>query len=181
MKPIPEETLQAIRTMYETEKNKAKLARVFSVSISTVYKALGKQDPETQREERSERMGRIAGSMAQRIEELVNGLETPENATYMQKATVVGILTDKLEKLDKRLAESKQEEVLASLPMPETVEALAGALRNDIRSIAFVLQLNPAADKLVREVRQIEAELDRKLVPVEAEIESIDDIDAGHV
>jgi len=170
---IAPETFEGIRQMYETEPNKSKIARMFGVSLSTVYKALGKVDPEEQRERRRASMGRIAEKMVSRVETLVDGLEIPEEATYMQRATVIGILTDKVEKLDKRLEESQKEDDQQAAPLPETVEALAGILRNEIRALGHILHLDEAKP-IVQEVKKfVEAKV------VEAEVLSIEDLYGG--
>lgn len=176
---VPPETFEGIKKMYLEEPNKAKLARMFGVSLSTIYRALGKVDPETQREVRNEAMARILGKMSTAVEALVDDLQVaPEDASYMQKATVAGILTDKIEKLDKRLAESKHEDILASIPLPETVEAMAGALRNELRSVETILQLNSAAAGIVAEVRRMERNIGQRLVAVDVtDVTTIDDLD----
>lgn len=170
---IPPEVFEGIRLMYETEPNKSKIARMFNVSKSTVYKALGKTDPEEQRERRREAMGRIAGKMTAKIETLMDGLDVPENATPMQKATIVGILTDKVEKLDKRLEDAEREDEIQANPLPETVEALAGVLRNEIRAMGFILKLDEAKP-IVAEVEKI---VSTKIV--DAEVLSLDDLYGG--
>ena len=174
-KLIAADTLDGIRKMYEDEKNKSKLARMFGVSLTTVYKAIGKEDPTEQNERRREGMAKAADHMQVTIEQLARDLQTvPPNASYQQKAVVLGILSDKVERIDKRLEEAKHEDDVAAMPMPETIEALAGALRNDLRSISFVFNLGVGED-LEKEVRSVEKVTGQKII--DAEVLSLDDLD----
>ncbi len=178
-KAMTAETANGIRQMYEQgELNKSKLARIFGVSVHSVYQAIGKEDPASRREKRQEAMGRIAGTMTDRIEALLNSVkEIPKGASYQQRMVAIGILTDKVEKLDKRLEEAKHDDVLAALPMPETVEAMAAALRSEIRQVNFILNLVPEGRQIVEDARRIEIETSRPIV--DAEVLDISDLDGG--
>jgi hypothetical protein len=179
-KTLTKDQTDAIRLMAVDEPNREKLARMFGVSRATIYKTLGKVDPEIQREQRHEAMGAIAGRMTGQIRALLDSIENiPANASFQQKAVVLGILSDKLEKIDKRLAESKIEDKFDAIPLPETVEAMLGAIRNEIRVLAPMLQLG-LDDKVLAEAKAIEEKTGAKIIDVEyTEIRSIDDIDGG--
>ncbi len=177
-KATPQEKIDYIRKMYEDEPNKAKIARMLGVSVRTVYRALGKEDPESQREKRREAMGRITGTMTDRIEALLDSVrEIPANASYTQRMVAIGILSDKVEKMDKRMEDSTREDMIAALPIPETVEAMAAALRNEIRQVNLVLQIVPEGPKVIEEARQLEDRTGQKLI--EAEFLDIADLDGG--
>jgi len=176
---IPQETLQGIRDMYHIhgEHNKAKLQRMFGVSRMTVYRALGKTDPDEAREGRQDKMAKLADSLADQALHIADSIkDIPDNASWSQKAVVLGIITDKIEKIDKRLSESRIEEAMEASPIPETIEALAGALRNELRAIGPMIQLLPVAV----EIKQAEQATGHRLIEVSHTIEHIDDLDGGN-
>lgn len=176
---IPQETLQGIRDMYfiHGERNKAKLQRMFGVSRMSVYRALGKTDPDDAREARQDKMAKLADNLADQAMALAEGLkDVPENVAWSQRVIALGIMTDKVEKLDKRLGESRIEEAMEAAPIPETIEALAGALRNELRAIGPMIQLLPVAV----EIKQTEQATGHRLIEVPRSIAHIDDLDGGN-
>jgi len=159
------------------EHNKAKLQRMFGVSRMTVYRALGKTDPDEAREGRQDKMAKLADSLADQALHIADSIkDIPDNASWSQKAVVLGIITDKIEKIDKRLSESRIEEAMEASPIPETIEALAGALRNELRAIGPMIQLLPVAV----EIKQAEQATGHRLIEVSHTIEHIDDLDGGN-
>jgi hypothetical protein len=163
--------------MSEAETNKAKIARAFGVSVSTVYKTLGKVDPAEQRERRNEAMAQHAEIMQSKISEILKNFDIPASASLTQKGVILGILTDKVDKIDRRLSESKQEDAAEAAPVPATIEGMMAALRNEMRAIGVIV-VERAEPALVAEVRRTEVELGHKLIDVEGEIvDGIDGLD----
>jgi len=165
--------------MYAMEPNKALVARTFGVNMSTVYKVLGKEDPEVIREKRREAMSKIASKMTDRVLELVDDLAPPEDASYMQKATATGIITDKIAVLDKRLMEHEQNDKIEAgdiNALPENLEALVGLVKNDLKSLTMVLGVRFGDSGLMEKVREVEDTLGAKLVE-SPEIRNISDLD----
>jgi uncharacterized protein with ATP-grasp and redox domains len=178
-KSLPQETIDGVKKMYEQEPNKNKLARMFGISRRSVFNILGKVDPDEQRERRQEAMGRMADTMAARVEDLLDSVKKiPEKASYQQRMVAIGILTDKIDRIDKRLEESKREDAIAALPMPETVEAMAAALRSEIRQVNFILNLTPEGGRMIEEARRLEAQIGTPIVDAEV-IDSISDLDGA--
>jgi hypothetical protein len=175
---LPDHVAEGIRQMYSMEPNKALVARTFGVNLSTVYKVLGKEDPEVLREKRREAMSKIASKMTDRVVELVDDLAPPPDASYMQKATATGILTDKVAVLDKRLMEHEQNDKVESgeiNALPENIEALVGIVRNDLKSLTMVLGVKFGSE-LLEKVKEVEDSLGTKLVE-SPEITKLSDFD----
>jgi hypothetical protein len=175
---LPEHVKEAIKQMYAVEPNKSLVARTLNVNLSTVYRVLKQEDPEIQREKRREAMGKAAQKLAKNAEVLIDDISTPpEDATYMQKATVMGITVDKWEKLDKRLDDQQKDDKVESgdmFQLPTDVEALAGLIRNDLREIGGMLGY-----ALIKGTENLVKEKPEEPVLVEAEIITIDDLDPG--
>lgn len=177
---LPEHIVQGIRQMYAVEQNKSLVARAFNVNLSTVYRVLGREDPEIARERRREALGRLAAKLSDNAEKLVDDLSTtPEDASYMQKATVMGITVDKLEKLDKRLDDQHKDdklEVAGLTAVPNSVEEIQGMLRNDLRFLVGVLGASVLQGLLPKEQRDV---VEDDLRVVEAEVKKLGDLDIG--
>lgn len=171
---LPEHIIEGIKQMYALEGNKAAVARAFNVNLSTVYRVLGREDPETARERRAEALGKLASKASEKAQALIDNLEPPEDATYMQKATAFGIIVDKVEKLDKRLDEKHRLDQFDAgevLALPEDVEAVKGMIRNDLKELAVFIGL-----KFADLAKLPEPELAKI---VEAEVTKLSDMDPG--
>lgn len=175
---LPKHVEEAVRQMYAVEPNKSLIARTLHLNLSTVYRILKKEDPEIQRERRREAMGKLASKLTDNALTLADEVaKIPEDATYMQKATSLGIQVDKIEKLDKRLDEQHKDDKLESgemFQLPTDVESLAGLIRNDLREIGSMLGY-----ALIRGTEGLLKDTSKAPVFVDAEITSINDLDPG--
>jgi transposase-like protein len=172
----PEHVREAVRQLYAIDQNKSHIARTLGINLSTVYRILKQEDPEVAREKRREALGRLASKAAGKAEDLIDNLEPPEEATYMQRATGFGILTDKVVALDKRLDDQHKDDKIEAgemLQPPEDVEALAGLIRNDLREIGSMIggAFTQALEKKVDPVAAA--------VEVEAVVTNLSDLDPG--
>lgn len=147
---LPAHVVEGIKQMYAVERNKSLIARTFGVNLSTVYRVLGKEDPEVVREARQEALARLASKAAKHAEAIIDNLEVPADASYLQKMTGFGIATDKATNLDKRLDEKQKDAKVESgeiLELPDSLESLTGLIRNDLRGLSVLLGIQ-LTDKL---------------------------------
>lgn len=172
---LPSHVKEGIKQMFLVEPNKSLIARTFGVNLSTVYRTLGKEDPEVVREKRREAMARVAGKISEHVEQMVDNITPPDDASYMQKMTGFGIAVDKLVNLDKRLDEQQKDAKVESgemLALPEDVESIMGLIRNDMRGLSVLLGVQFASPQ----ARDVEAEI----VDAQAEeILQLADLDVG--
>ncbi len=183
--PIADATKKAILQMDANLVPKKDIAKGLGISIATVYRVLKANDTAEQQAHRVEAMERIAGKMATRVEALVDGLD-PGDASYMQRATVAGILTDKIAVLDRRMEEKEKaarETKTESLTIPATIEAMIGAIRNDFKTIDVKILRLVAGDRSVEslqvEAEKLENQIGAKLI--EAEVTKVEDLDVGNI
>jgi hypothetical protein len=178
--PLPAHVVEGIKQMYAAEGNKSLVARAFNVNLSTVYRVLGREDPEIARERRREALGQLASKLSDNALRLADDLSTvPEDASYMQKATVMGITVDKVEKLDKRLDDQHKDDRAEAgelVAMPNSIDEIHGLLRNDLRFLVGVLGASVLQGLVPKEHQD---NLTDELQAVEAEVEKLSDLDIG--
>jgi len=177
---IQKETIYQMVAMGYTKKD---VAKTLGIDQSTVYRILKLRSPQELVEERKEAMARIAGKIAGHVESIIDKLEIPENASYVQRMTGMGISVDKFAVLDRRLQEHEDRET-ASGPgnlLPNSIEALVGAIRNDLRGGGLLtllqVRLDKDGDTLGESVSKLEDQLGMKLI--EAEVTKLEDLDVG--
>lgn len=173
---LPSDVQEGIRQMFALEGNKSLVARRFNVNLSTVYRVLGKEDPEIARENRREALGKLASKLSENALNLVDDVSAiPEDATWYQKNIAMGITVDKVEKIDKRLDEKYRLDQIDSgevMAIPEDVEVIKGMIRNDIKELAVFIGMKLGVDT---------GNLgDDDLIKfVEAEVTTLSDLDGG--
>jgi len=174
---LPAHVREGIKQMFMVEPNKSLIARTFGVNLSTVYRVLGKQDPEVVREQRQEAMARLASKAAVHAEKIIDNLEIPEDASYLQKMTGFGIAVDKVKGLDQRLDEKQRldradaGEIIA---LPEDLDSINSFIRNDLSQLCKIIGITidvPRPGNKAVVISQLEA--------VEAEITKLSDLDPG--
>jgi predicted transcriptional regulator len=174
------ETIYQMVAMGHTKRS---IAKMLGIDESTVYRTLKRRSPQELLEERKEAMARIASKMTAHVEASIDQLEIPENASYVQRMTGIGIGTDKIAVLDRRLQEHEDREATGGpgVQVPNSIEALVGAIRNDLRGGGLLtllqVRLDKDGDTLGESVRKLEEELSVKLI--EAEVTKLEDLDVG--
>jgi Homeodomain-like domain-containing protein len=183
-KPLTDEKRHAIVELSESGMSRRAVAKAVGVDLTTVYRTLKNFDPDYLEESRRDKMATIIKKMTGIIDRTVDTLEPPEDASYMQRATVTGILSDKVAVLDRRLQEHKDREQQADpngLALPSSIEALVGAIRNDLRGGGLLtllqVRLDKDGDTLGESVQKLEDQMGVKLI--EAEVTKIEDLDVG--
>ena len=183
-KPLSDEKRHAIVELSESGMSRRAVAKAVGVDLTTVYRTLKNFDPDYLEESRRDKMASIIKKMTGIIDRTVDTLEPPEDASYMQRATVTGILSDKVAVLDRRLQEHKDREQQADpsgLALPSSIEALVGAIRNDLRGGGLLtllqVRLDKDGDTLQESVQKLEDQMGVKLI--EAEVTKIEDLDVG--
>jgi len=175
---LPTHVAEGIKQMYLVEPNKSLIARTFGVNLSTVYRALSKEDPEIVREQRAEAMSRLASKAAAHAEAIIDNLEVPENASYLQKMTGFGIAVDKVKGLDQRLDEKQRLDKMDAgelVSLPEDLDSINSFIRNDLKSLCQIIGIT------IDVPRTGKAALVKQLEAVEAEIVTLSDLDPGAV
>ena len=179
MTPVQQE---AIAQMVAVGMTKMDIAKQMGIDVSTVYRIMKRRDPKQMKEERREAMERIASKLSGLVERTLETLEPPDDASYMQRQTGMGIMTDKLAVVDRRLQEHEDREVGAGafgVAIPGSIEALVGAIRNDLRGCGLLtllqVRLDKDGDTLGESVQKLEEQMGLKLV--EAEVTKIGDLD----
>jgi hypothetical protein len=173
---LPSHVREGIKQMYLVEPNKSLIARTFGVNLSTVYRILGKEDPEVVREARQEAMARLASKASKHAEAIIDNLEVPEDASYLQKMTGFGIAVDKVEKLDKRLDEKQKDARVESgeiMALPDDIESITGLIRNDLRGLSVLLGIQFAG---LPQSRAVDAEVVEEQAE---EVLKLSDLDVG--
>ena len=172
---LPADVIEGIKQMYALEGNKSLVARRFNVNLSTVYRVLGKEDPEVARENRREALGKLASKLSENALNLVEDVaDIPEDATWYQKQIAMGITVDKVEKVDKRLDEKYRTDQIDAgevMAIPEDVEVIKGMIRNDIKELAVFIGMK------LGETDNVPTEDLGRIV--EAEVTKLSDLDAG--
>jgi len=183
-KPLSDEKRHAIVELSESGMSRRAVAKAVGVDLTTVYRTLKNFDPDYLEESRRDKMASIIKKMTGIIDRTVDTLEPPEDASYMQRATVTGILSDKVAVLDRRLQEHKDREQQvdpSGLALPSSIEALVGAIRNDLRGGGLLtllqVRLDKDGDTLQESVQKLEDQMGVKLI--EAEVTKIEDLDVG--
>jgi len=184
-KPLSEEKRNAIVELSESGMSRRAVAKAVGVDLTTVYRTLKNFDPDYLEESRRDKMATIIKKMTGIIDRTVDTLEPPEDASYMQRATVTGILSDKVAVLDRRLQEHKDREQQSDptgLALPNSIEALVGAIRNDLRGGGLLtllqVRLDKDGDTLGDNIQKMEEHLGMKLIEAE-EVKRIEDLDVG--
>jgi predicted transcriptional regulator len=174
---------ETIHQMVAMGCSKKEVAKTLGIDLSTVYRTMKMRSPQELVESRKEAMERIASKIAGHVETIIDKMEVPENASYVQRMTGMGISVDKLAVLDRRLQEHEDRET-ASGPgnlLPNSIEALVGAIRNDLRGGGLLTLLQVRLDKdgetLGESVNKLEDQLGMKLI--EAEVTKLEDLDVG--
>lgn len=179
MTPAQQETILQLLSLGHT---KASIARAVGVNKSTVYRFLKKQSPDELRESRREAMERIAGRITQHVEAQIDRLDPDEKMSYLQRMTGIGIGVDKMAVIDRRIQEHDDRDT-GSGPgqlIPNSIEALVGAIRNDLRGGLLTLlqvRLDKDGDTLESSVRELETKMGVNLI--EAEVTKLSDLDVG--
>jgi transposase len=175
---------EAIYQLVAAGHTKRQVAKTLGVDEKTVYRVLKKKSPEELLEERKEAMARIASKITRHVEESIEKLEIPENASYVQRMTGIGISVDKMAVLDRRLQEHEDREAGSGpgIQVPNSIEALVGAIRNDLRGGGLLtllqVRLDKDGDTLQESVTKMEEHLGMKLIEAE-EVKRIEDLDVG--
>jgi len=170
---------EAILQLNALGHSKKEIAKTIGVELSTVYRFLKKQQPEELREIRREAMERVAGKIARHVEQSIDKLEVPEEATYLQRMTGIGIGVDKIAVIDKRLQEHDDREAAPSAigAIPATIEALVGAIRNDLKSLDFsILRVHLDRDDNALIEGMLETPAPKM---IEADVVTLGDLDVG--
>lgn len=162
--------METIYTVYQATRNKAKTARECGVSQNAVYRviahvesnlpvqkqqALAKEGAAVMKEVVTDKAYEILESISE--DDLKSGRIEERNAkgeitgyryfgpNLLQKATAIGILTDKVKVLHD-LGRGVSEDVASGgLMMPETADQLLAAIKNRVSSISM-LQINLRKD-----------------------------------
>ena len=179
MTPAQQETILQLLSIGHT---KSSIARAVGVDRATVYRFLKKQSPDQLRESRREAMEKIASRITQHVESQIDRLDPDEKMTYLQRMTGIGIGVDKMAVIDRRIQEHDDRDTGAGpgALIPNSIEALVGAIRNDLRGGLLTLlqvRLDKDGDTLEDSVRQLETQMGVKLI--EAEVTKIEDLDVG--
>ena len=169
---------EAILQLVALGRTKKDIAETIGVDQSTVYRFLRKQQPDELKEARREAMERVAQKVTKHVEESLDKLDVPEEATYLQRMTGIGIGVDKIAVLDKRLQEhdDRDKTPAAGALLPTSIEALVGAIRNDIKSFDFsILRVHlDKEDAALVEGLSLDTPFPRA---VEAEVMRLEDFD----
>lgn len=210
---IPDETKEGVLQMLAIDGNKRRVARAFGISEASVYRISGKESPGELRAARREGLQRVASKVHRIVnmgldnmteddflgrpkkDEKTGEIQTYDNGEVKreaipsgpQKAIMAGIFTDKLVVLDKRISEHESEDTNAEVieMMPDTISALIGAIRNDMKEIDLsILKVRFIDDEVVADVIEeaeiLEAELGESFVEVvneDGEVLGIDGLD----
>ena len=176
-KKIPEKTKEIARRLVNKDgEPKAEVARTLGISIRSLYKILGSKSPDKLKEERRDKMAGIQDQAAN-LAKLAFSEITPEKlakSSASQLAIIAGISTDKVEKLDRRITENELEEQGQDLDiMPDTLDAMLGAIRNLMREFDPRMLGVKFAGEMKKEVKDLEKILGKNIV--EAEVEVLDE------
>lgn len=185
--------------------NKAETARRCGFAPQTVAKVLA--EAETAPAEVKEARSRVAVELANKVhtkaEDILDSIKDIDiesgriairdnegkllgykyyGPSLMQKATAVGILTDKanvLQTFEKNLLQDTQ---TGNMLMPDDVQGLVGAIKNQLKELTVLnIKFQDENPGLVRETQDLVAEVER--IDAEeaeiAEVTSIDDFDGS--
>jgi hypothetical protein len=177
---LPDTVREGILQSVAMGNTKKMTAEMFGVDITTVYRVLKKVDPEIQKERRREALAKIAGDVSVKVQQHLETLEPDGDATYMQRATVTGILTDKLVALDKRISDNEKDEMISEGTMvPESIEALVGVIKNDLREVSTIvgIKFGNAGSGEEAQLKKLEEELAARMVEIDQdEVRKMDDM-----
>lgn len=177
MTPTQKEAILQLEAIGHTKKE---IAKTIGVDITTVYRYLKKARPEQLKESRREALERIASRMTEHVEKQIDRLDPDEKMTYLQRMTGIGIGTDKVIAVDKQIMAQEAQEAAPQQTalLPSSIEALVGAIRNDIKSLdVSILRVHLDKDDaaLVQDL-SLETPLPRV---IDAEVTHIEDLDVG--
>lgn len=178
--PMSDTQKEAILQLVALGHTKTEIAKTIGVDLTTVYRFLKKQKPEELKESRREALERIASKISKHVEDSIEKLEVPEEASYVQRMTGIGIGTDKVIAIDKQIMAQEAAESAPQVSMlPTNIEALVGAIRNDLKSLdVSILRVHlDKGDAAMVEGLSLETPMPRLVV--DAEVTSLDDLDVG--